>query len=550
MTLCRFKQGICEGKIIMAKKRYSLVVADDEVTIRKGICNYIDWETMGFEVIADFEDGKETVEYLQEHSVDVVLTDIRMAEVTGLDVARYVFEHQLPIKVVIISGYKEFEYAKQAIKYDVMDYILKPIHMDELERSFQKIYDQLQAEEKEREGAILREQNLEEILPELQEQFWMSILLGGGYSRENILHKRELLSLKFSMETPCAVISVQIQLDQDMTQKYYQEKNNRYNLLNNIFAGENGGLHFYPVYLSAEHLKAVVTTGQAVEQAVFEQILKEQLMEKTSEVKMLLSLDMLVQVENSFHNISELTDYYNSFEIHAQKQNRREYRLNPEDYERLQQKYQFMMDTINAGDFEALDCLLGNLLFELRSLPFEEVKGLLIDMFSMLMQKFMKISPELWREVKENVDYSTILNAKDRGEVKEVCSGLLKTVMEIVNQRQNEDSRKIVDRVMEYIRGHYSEEISLDKLAERYYLNSSYLSRLFKQYTGSCITDYLIELRMEAAKELLLTGKYKVYEVSQKVGYRSDKYFFRVFKQYTGQSPSEFCRSRTGEKTV
>ena len=100
---------------------------------------------------------------------------------------------------------------------------------------------------------------------------------------------------------------------------------------------------------------------------------------------------------------------------------------------------------------------------------------------------------------------------------------------------------------MEYLKSHYQEDISLDLLADRYYLNPSYLSRMFKQCLGTGLTDYLIELRMENAKKLLLTGKYKVYEISQKVGYKSDKYFFRVFKSYTGQSPLEFCRSNVEE---
>ncbi len=529
----------------MEKKLYSLVIVDDESVIRKGMCNYIDWANMGFQVTADFEDGKETIEYLQQNPTDVVLTDIEMAEVSGLAVAEYVFENNLPTKVVILSGYKEFEYAKRAIQYNVVDYILKPIHMDELEKIFKKIYGLFQEEEQKQQGDRLKKQDFEEILPELQEQFWMSILLGGLRSKDNIIEKRELLSLQFSTRTPCAVVNVKLQMDQDMTQKYFLQKNNRYNLLNNIFAGENQGLNYHPVYLSAEQLKVVVTTRQEMEQQQFEQRLQDQLSSKTEEVKTLLSLTMQTQTEKCFSNITELTDYYYSMQIHMQKNEKEEYTLNPEDYERLMQKYQLMMDTINAGDFEALDRLMGNIMFELRSLPLNEVKALLIDMFSMLMQKFLKMSPELWREVKEAVDYSQVLNTESRGELKNICSELLKKTVEIVGRKQSVVSRNIIDRVSDYMKQHYSEDISLDMLAERYYVNSSYLCRLFKQCTGTCLTDYLIELRMEKAKELLLTGKYKVYEVSQKVGYKSDKYFFRVFKQYTGQSPSEFCRSRT-----
>lgn len=531
----------------MEKGEYSLVIVDDESVIRRGMCNYIDWNHMGFRVAADFEDGKETIEYIKGHKVDVVLTDIEMAEVSGLEVAQYIFENQLPIKVVILSGYKEFEYAKQAIKYNVEDYILKPIHMDELEKIFMRIYEQLQEQEKKQQSARSREQDFEEILPELQEQFWLSILLGGIREKDNIIQKRKLLSLDFSTGAPCAVVDARLEMDPDMTQKYFQQKNNRYNLLNNIFAGENQKLNYHPVYLSADQLKIVVTAARGTEREAFESCLKNQLSEKLREVKLLLNLDMQVEIERCFLDVTEMTDFYSSRQIHIQKDDGEKYVLNKEDYERLLQKYQLLMDTINDGDFESLDRLMNNIMFELHGLPLGEVKNLLIDMFSMMLQKFMKMSPKLWKEVKEASDYSGILRAEKREDVKNVCSGILRKMMEIVRQSQSEVSKNIVDKMVEYLKQNYGEDISLDMLAERYYMNSSYLSRLFKQYTGRNMTDYLIEIRMEKAKELLMTGKYKVYEVSQRVGYRSDKYFFRVFKQYTGQSPSEYCRNSVGE---
>ena len=146
----------------MDRKLYKIVVADDENTIRRGICNFIDWKRMGYQIVADFEDGKELLEYLEKHEVDVVLTDIRMAEVGGLDVARIISEKGLPVKVVIISGYKEFDYAREALKYNVVNYILKPIQIDEIEKTFEEIYQQLQqkAQEKDQKKGMEEDFNI------------------------------------------------------------------------------------------------------------------------------------------------------------------------------------------------------------------------------------------------------------------------------------------------------------------------------------------------------------------------------------------------------
>ena len=122
---------------------YKLVVVDDEKAIRKGICKYIDWESMGFEVVADFEDGKETIDYIKNNEVDVVLTDIEMAEVSGLELARYIHENNLLLKTVIISGYKEFEYARKAVEYGVEHYLLKPVRLEEVSQVFAKIKNEL-----------------------------------------------------------------------------------------------------------------------------------------------------------------------------------------------------------------------------------------------------------------------------------------------------------------------------------------------------------------------------------------------------------------------
>lgn len=523
---------------------YRLVVVDDEQAIRRGMCNYIDWNAMDFEVVADFEDGKETIEYLNEHPVDVVLTDIEMAEVSGLELAKYIWQNKLPVKVVILSGYKEFEYARKAIEYNVEHYLLKPIRMDEMQNVFGKIKTELdeqkQLSEKEQEKA----KDFKELLPELQEQFWVSLLVGGLRQKENIIKKKEILALNFNVSAPCAIVNVSMEMSEDTSQMYYQQRNNRYNLLNNIFGMENGGLNYHPVYLSAESLKVIVTSEQEMEQAVFEEKLQNELEKKKAEVSLLLTVDIETKIDEIYPSISDLAERKFTMQMHVQERDGKRIRLVQEDAERLQQKYRLLMEIINDGDFEALENLVENLFFEFRKFPQEELKQLIIDMFSMLSHKFMKMSMEMWQDVKDHMDYQRIMEAEDRKALKAVCLEMLGKINEIMEDYQNQVSRNVIDKAAQYMKEHYSEDLSLEMLADQYYLNPTYFSRMFRKYKGVTFTDYLIELRMRKAQELLLQGKYKIYEVSQMVGYKSDKYFYRVFKQYTNQSPTEFCRNR------
>lgn len=137
-------------------------------------------------------------------------------------------------------------------------------------------------------------------------------------------------------------------------------------------------------------------------------------------------------LEQSFSNFTEMADYYASMQIHMHRKSERVYEWNEVDQQRLLQKYQLLMDIINSGDVESLDSQIGNIMFEFRELPLIERKNVIIDMFSMLLQRYMKMNQELWIDVKEQVDYSLILNAPDKESLQKICSDLIHRIKRIV----------------------------------------------------------------------------------------------------------------------
>lgn len=520
---------------------YRLIVVDDEMVIRKGMCNYIDWNAMGFEVVADFEDGKEAIEYIQSHKVEAILTDIEMAEVSGLELAKHIHDNKLPIKVVIISGYKEFEYARAAIQYNVEHYLLKPIKMKEVQDVFGRIRLELEQRNEEEKLNVSREKDFKELLPALQEQFWISLVVGGSHSRESIKKKKEMLHMDFEIQRPCSIIDVKLLIDEDSNQLYYNQHENKINLINNIFRDDKKDVSYFPIYLSNGMLKVIATIKKDIPIEEFRSYLELQMREKRESVKKLLRLKMVTQVEKTFNNIMELAEYKYELQVYIQEDTNK-VRLVEEDYERLKQKYKLIMETINDGDFGELDTLVDNIFFEFRNLPIDQVRQLQINMFSMLSSKFMKMGNDLWIAMNEKVDYQKLSNINDKNQLKLVCKSILKDIIQAINKRQDNLSKTIIEKAISYMKANFDKDISLEQIADRYFLNPTYFSRLFKEFTGTTFIDYLIELRMEEAKRLLSLGKYKVYEVSQKVGYHNDKYFFRVFKNYTKQTPSEYSR--------
>lgn len=122
---------------------YSLLIAEDELTTRRGLVNMVKWNEIGFQVEGEFSDGQELLEYLKTNMPDVILTDIRMSRVSGLEIARFVAENDLPVQVVFLSGYKDFEYAQSAVEYRVVHYLVKPVSLPKLREVFLNIREKL-----------------------------------------------------------------------------------------------------------------------------------------------------------------------------------------------------------------------------------------------------------------------------------------------------------------------------------------------------------------------------------------------------------------------
>ena len=141
----KIKLEVMEVRII-----FRVIIIDDEAIIRHGISNYIKILRLDFDVVATFDDGKEAIEYLKNNDVDVVVTDIRMTEVSGIDVIQFVHNFKPHAKIIVISGYKDFEYTKAAIENNVMYYLTKPTRLKDISLVFQKIKEKLLEEKQAR----------------------------------------------------------------------------------------------------------------------------------------------------------------------------------------------------------------------------------------------------------------------------------------------------------------------------------------------------------------------------------------------------------------
>ena len=423
---------------------YSVILVDDEEIIRRGMTIIINNQIQGFNIVETFEDGKEAIEFLAENNVDVVLTDINMTDISGLELAKYIYENKPETKTIIISGYKEFEYAKKAIEYNVQHYLLKPTKPEELEKVLTDVKEKLDEEKNIKLFNMKNKEKYEDLLSVLSQQFFTELILREMRDRKEISEKIELLSLDINIDKDfCHLISVTIDDYDEYLNHEWKHGKERLNMaICNLVCSHKGTVEIYTAFIQKNQIFFVAIDCISQNEDLSQQLVYKYLNQTENYMVLHFNLKVEIKIEKSFSNILSLG-------VH---------------------NYKHFDNKLHGESGISTDLLLNNIKIDEKS---EEI---------------------------------IILKAK------------------------------------KYIDSNWNKDISLTDVAEHVFLNPAYFSRLFKQLTAENFIDYIIKIRIEKAIELMKEHKYKIYEISDKIGYKSSKYFTKIFKENTGYSPAEYSR--------
>lgn len=497
---------------------YKLIIAEDEEKLKRGLCNFIPWPELGFEVIAAFSDGKEVLDYLSQHSVDVVFTDIQMTDVSGLEIAKFVHEHQRACKVVVISGYKEFSYARQAIEYKVEHFLIKPVDTDEIGRVFTELKRRLDREQQ-LEHTFQKERDLvEEILPFLQEQLFVDLAIGAILSDQELERRLRLAGLQLAPACSAALTTIYVSDYEKAAAASTLGKDQLKNALAHILREQSGPIMQYIIFNQQQHftLLSIALESQALEE--FRHQLKQQLEEAREIFADFFGLAFSISHEGYCHHLFEISPLFQQAVGTGSGQQ-------PWGFAYLIEKLKLVLSKLNDGNGEPVQPIWSSYMREISQLPFDKQHSL-----------FLQLLPSL-------SDYAG-LNTTGTGDDSQPKTGqqLLSRIFQGVAADPEKSSNIMIEKAKQYIEMNYHQDLSLDDVASRVFLNPIYFSRFFKRETGEKFIDYITRLRMKKAIALLIENKYKVYEISAMVGYRSDKYFAKLFKQYTGYSPRDYLK--------
>ena len=505
--------------------QYTVAIADDEEMMLNGLTRLIPWEEMGYRVATAVESGRGLIEFLEDNAVDVVLSDIRMNDMDGMDVARYIHANCPNTVIVLISGYSEFSYARQSIEFGVYKYMLKPVSVDEMRALMADVRGEI---EKRRSASRMAEQ-YNEMRLSLRERFMIEAAAGELRDERKLKKRARQAGISpANMRYGCMVVSI-ISLKGNAT--YGTE------LIRGNIMRLNPGVSVFVLYEEADWLRVLLvekTPGilPAAERAdEFAQEIAHSLYHSAG-----LDMGVYVYTEKSYKSLSEFCRYgFAAWNLPVIEDEQKA----PGVYNNLSLRN----DIIKAMRENRLDDMRKNLL-EYMTVCAAPTRGLWHSRFMARI-----ILWDIARAIDESEqlvhlpDEEKLIRASSPEMITEQVMCDYQKMLEFHAQEQKRQDT--IECAKRYIEAHYAEDISLLALAKlQLYMSPAYFSRLFHEKTGSTYVDYLNSVRLDAAAKLLCSADMSVANVAEKVGYRDQKYFTRRFKTRFGCTPSEYKKNQ------
>ncbi|MFP4376305.1 MAG: helix-turn-helix domain-containing protein [Spirochaetales bacterium] len=527
---------------------YRFVIIDDEPVVREGMAENIDWAAHGFELVAACRDGREGMAAIEQHEPHVVLSDICMPFVDGLELASFVSERYPATKTILLTGYDEFHYAQEAVKLHVRDFLLKPVTASQLREHLDAIYNELEVERNRIHHLERIQEQAKESLPLLRERF-LHRLVRGVLSPEEQRRRAELLSLPLTGPWYCALICDpdNVESSEELTVLAVQ------NVLSDAAEEMGVGVAFATARGNAAAIVSE-STPEAAEACALE--LAETVADRATAE---LGITVSVGIGHAVRELEELPDAYKG------ARQALEHRIvagpnrittlaeagatpptrSPVDTGGLRRQFARGLKT---GSREEAESALATLLEVLQAsggsaeLCYEQMHRLLADSLSAL--EAVGIDHRELPDFDANV-FAQLAGLKTLRDMQSWFERLAARVRERIGQNRESHSSDKAEAAVRYINERYnSKEFSLSEICKSLAVSKSYFSALFKEHTGMTFVEYLTTTRIERAKELLLTTDLKSYEIADRVGFGDAHYFSLTFKKQVGASPTEYREQR------
>lgn len=497
-----------------------MIVADDESVITRGIKKLVDWKSLGIEIIGEYEDGKTALEGILVKKPDIALLDINMPHKTGIEILKELKNLEIGTKVIFISGFQDFQYAKDALTYGAVDYLLKPIIREELIGTIEKCISSMQSFKDEirifsdgdRDVETVKEAAYDKLL-EVEKCLYLPVLVGVIQSNECTSQEKKLVF--FSVTS----------------------------YIEDYLSKRDAGI----VFIKNEDIFMVLKNPDELEAGEFLAGLAEQASEEiNSRLAFIIGekIDSMGDIPEGYEKCRTMAGYF----FFADQKRIPIFRFGEKVYrketgiEEIKKCRQRLMEAIVAQEEDSFS----DALKYLKKAICEAADGRRDDACFHYTSTIRVIEERLEAMGLKGLDsdFKVILE-KARSSVSfqnlaGLFEGYFNQIKENIRAAAASSDKREIFLAKEYIESHYMENLTLEVLADKAHMNPYYFSGLFKKKSGENFKDYLNKVRIEHACSLLLTSDKKTIEIAEEVGFREVRSFSDAFQKIYGETPSGY----------
>lgn len=513
-----------------------MLIVDDEPIICRGLRCTIDWEKLGVEVIGEAYDGEEALRMQEQLPADFILSDIRMEGMDGLELAEQLRLRFPETRLVIISGYEDFGYARQAMRLGVNDYLLKPVEVEELTKVVQKLVADIHRSQ--------YEGNAQEV------KLWLTNVARNGIAYGKTapasLHGAQFRILASQL---AHFHELYAELDPEQYERIQEQwiKTLHQNLQSPL-------IRLFSVFDHENLLITLAVADWALEQEEWDLLAQRALPALPGSPQLYYGVSSVYsRLEETAQRCAEaasLLKYYvleNNPVLDVRYEESQVGKRSPAALDLTQTVQQLVSALFKRDAQELREHVAGLFLFfKQESFLLHEVLTAYEELLALLRQRLRKSGMTGLDSSRPSLDLN-LYNSYYA--LEEALNRDMSELMALTEQNGIDRSYWIIEKAKHYIEDRYKNDLKASEVAAWLKITPSYFSYIFKQSTGKGFTEYMNELRIEQAKTLLATTPDKVFEVADKVGYKEYKYFVSVFKSYTGLTPKEYRGMHVGDET-
>lgn len=520
---------------------YRAILVDDEPIILQGLQILIDWEAHDFEIVGCASDGIEGLDLIQKLNPDLVISDIQMPNMSGVQMISQAYD-QYHCKYIVLSGYSDFAYAQQCISFGVQEYLLKPIDENELIQALEKVKSRI-ALDKSSDAAQTRLNDLNQKLQVLTTDELLRDISNSYFETDEDFY--HLLS-DYSLSLPCGSHYLALAFQAMGADGLSTLRETLSQTLDE--AGYPYLLFYYTnnTYISFFSFpdEASMRKFQTRLSSLHERILDV----RNADVCIGIGKDcphakgLPLSCQQALHALSfkiiRGTKSINPFDSTLQKAH-----FIQTVPEALWDTYRQSLLQSNFANISHAIRKIFRYMTDVSDMP---ILGIQINTLNLIMTciRYLSELPAFPVVSYENTDFlKQISSFQTADELEKYAQNMIYNLINSNNDAEITRPTELISKVENYVNENYLEDLSLMHVAQVFYISPIYLSQAFKKQTGQLYLDYVTQVKINAAKKMLLTTDLMVYEISERLHYKDSKYFSKLFEKKTGKKPSEFRRN-------